>query len=106
MKLIPLKGYLVIRMQNVKPEGGIELPEGTELEPYGVIVVQPDPTSQFKVGDKVIFRPDNIIAGFDKGGDERFIIPQSCIYAFCDPDSTQDGAEKLTVLPTPDATNN
>lgn len=97
MKIIPLQGFILVRMQNLPTEGGIELPQGTVIEPYGVIVAVGPQVVNHKIGDKILFLAQNAI-GHDKGGDERYIIPQSCIYATCDPDQTQDGGERSKLV--------
>lgn len=79
-------------MKDLDPEGNLQLPDGTQLEPYGEVGSPIPEGSAYSVGDKVLFRADNVISAHDKGGDERYIIPESCIYATVDPTCTQDNA--------------
>lgn len=98
MKITPTQKFLLVRMDDAAQLDQIGLPEGTYAEPYGdVILCGPDCTF-IKVGDKVAFNPQNIIAGFDKGGDERMIIPESAVIAYIDPEHDQVGQKRFSVV--------
>lgn len=85
MQIVPTQNHMVIAMRDLhKSDAGLVLPEQSQqhLVPYGkVLAVGPD-CKTIKVGDSVLFHPANLIAGFDQGeSTERFVIPESCVYA-------------------------
>jgi NADPH:quinone reductase-like Zn-dependent oxidoreductase len=76
----------------------IKLPDGLNIEPYGeVIAVGPD-CKIVKVGDFVMFVPQAYIAGFDQGADERFIISEGSVFAFVDPNMSQEGVVEPKIV--------
>lgn len=82
MTLIPTQNYILIRERSIKKEGNvIQLPaNASPLQPYGeVISVGPD-CKFTKPGDKVVFIPSNMVAGFDEGKDEKFIVSEDAVF--------------------------
>lgn len=80
MKITPTQSFVLVRMKDVESPN-ISLPEGLQLEPYGVVVAIGPDCKFTKIGDAVKFLPDNFVCGFDKGGDERFIVGEGAIFA-------------------------
>lgn len=101
MKIIPTQNFLLVRMHDVPSDSNIELPEGLKREPYGEVILAGPDCKMCKVGDFVLFRPDNFVCGFEEHTDPRFIIPEPAVFAFCDPEATQSGVTELKVLKTP-----
>ena len=89
MKITPIQSFVLVRMKDV-PTNKIELPEGLQLEPYGIVVAVGNDCRYVKVGDNVKFLPENFVCGFDKGGDERFIIGEGSIFALVNHNIMQD----------------
>ena len=101
MRVIPTYNFLLIRMHDIGTDSDIELPEGFRREPYGEVLEAGPDCKVCQVGDLVLFLPQNMIAAFDKGHDERFIIPEPAVFAKCDPRVTQAGVEELKILKNP-----
>lgn len=106
MKITPTYNYLLVRMHDVPSKSGIKLPQGLQRQPYGEVVEAGPDCKVCKVGDLILFRPDNYVAGFDQGGDERFVIPEPAVFAFCDPVISQSGHTEPKILKTPEDNNN
>lgn len=105
MKITPTQSFVLVRMHDIETSK-IKLPEGLQLEPWGeVIAIGPD-CKFAKVGDNVKFLPENYVCGFDRGGDERFIIGEGCIFALLNHDIMQDDspAPDLSVVEQPTQT--
>ena len=88
---IPTQEFLCVRMEVIKREGNlIVLPdavkENNDIElHYGVVEGRGPHCKIVKMpGTKVLFLPSNIIAGFNQGEDELFIIPESAVFATID----------------------
>ena len=82
-------------MHDVGEQSKLHLPEGASITPYGEVIAIGSDCKSIKVGDKVLFLPENYIAAFDKGGDERFVIPESSVFAIIDPEKDQDGTSAI-----------
>lgn len=105
MKLTPTYNYLLIRVHNVPTDSPIELPETAQQEPYGEVIAAGPDCKVCKVGDKVVYRPDNLVCGFDQGKDERFIIPEPAVFAFIEPGVNQEGYSEPKILKNPPEEN-
>lgn len=105
MKVIPTQYFLLIRMHDVPSDSTVQLPEGLKREPYGEVIAHGPQCTFCTTGDFVLFLPNEYMAGFDQGHDERFIIAESCVFAKCDPEMTQDGAIKTKTEKNPAEVN-
>src|SRR6266478_1134687 len=102
MKITPTQAFVLVRMKDIE-SGTIALPEVLQQEPYGAVVAVGPECKFTKVGDHVKFLPENFVCGFDKGGDERFIIGEGCIFAHVNHDLMQDDtpAPDISVVTQP-----
>jgi hypothetical protein len=105
MKITPTYNYLLIRVHNMPTGSEIELPESAQREPYGEVILTGPDCKVCKVGDKVLYLPANLVAGFDQHKDERFIIPEPAVFGFIDPDMNQDGYPEPKILKNPQEGN-
>lgn len=95
MKIKPLTYFLLVRMHDVGEQSKLHLPEGATITPYGEVIATGPDCKNIKVGDKILFLPENFISGFDKGGDERFVIPESAVFGLIDTEEDQDGTPTI-----------
>lgn len=86
MTIIPTQAFLLIRVHNVPDQGTILTPDATKL-PYGEVLAAGPKCEFCAVGDSVLFRPENYVAGFDQGQDEKFIIPEAAVFGKVSPDN-------------------
>lgn len=97
MKIIPQQNYILGVIRDLPSTAGIELPSGMQREPYG-FVLEVGPDCKFvKKGQNVLFFPSSIIR-FDE---DRFVISEGSVFAFCDPETTQDGHTELKIVKNP-----
>ena len=83
--IIPTQSYLTISMHNVSDdESRIVLPDGASNPssvPYGIVLAVGPDVKTLVAGDKVLFLPGNLMAGFNQGEDsECFLIPEAAVF--------------------------
>lgn len=81
MTIQPAQNYLLIRMQDLKTDSRLVLPETSgPLHPHGKVLLV-GPFCEFtKEGDLVLFLPQNLIMGFnEQTSSECFLLPETAV---------------------------
>lgn len=89
MTIQPTQANLLIRLHHTKPDSAIMVPDDSSLDlTYGEVIAHgPDCKFITTNGQFVLFLPGNMVAGFDQGKDEKFIIPEAAVFAMYLPDA-------------------
>lgn len=82
MTIQPTQANLLIRLHHTKPDSTIMVPDESSMDIiYGEVIARGDQCKFVEVKDFVLFLPGNMMAGFDQGKDEKFIIPEVAVFA-------------------------
>lgn len=78
MKIKPTFSFLLVQLSDVPTKSNIILPDGQKRMPYGEVIDLGPDCKTFKLSDRIICLPDNLL-GFEDSRGPVYLVNESAV---------------------------